>query len=374
MHSRIPIIGALFLAFAAVSLAAGCGRRAAPAATGPVQLGPENYAVADRETLASGPVVSGSLVPREQAVLRAQVAGAVVALPVAQGEPVRPGQVLARIDPGSLTDAVTAARLAVTNAQTALEVARREQWRQETLFKADVGTQVAVDQARAATASARAGLSAARSQLANATKVLATATLRAPFTGIVSERNASEGDVVQVGAAVVTIVDPRSLELQGTIPSEAVGAVRIGMPVRFTVTGVPQQSFTATITRINPTADPATRQVRLYAALPRGARGLVGGLYVEGRVTSTARVGTSLPTDAIDRRLISPAVARVKLGVVERVPVTLGTLDEPRSLVEVLTGLAPGDTVLRGSAIEIPLGTRVTLLASPAGPTAQNVR
>ncbi len=93
----------------------------------PVQLGPESYVVANVEQIESGPVISGTLVPRDQAVVRAQIAGSVLARCVDQGSPVRAGEVIATIDNSALTDAVTSAKNGVTNAESALDVARREQ-------------------------------------------------------------------------------------------------------------------------------------------------------------------------------------------------------------------------------------------------------
>jgi multidrug efflux pump subunit AcrA (membrane-fusion protein) len=169
----------------------------------------------------------------------------------------------------------------------------------------------------------------------------------------------SVGDVVQSGAALYTIVDPSTLELQGTVPANSIGIVHVGLPIKFDVTGYPGHPFTGTIARINPTADPMTRQVRIYAEIPNIGRALVGGLYAEGRIASILKTTLTLPADAVNHRTISPAVMKINHGIVARVPVTLGTLDEKSNFVEVTSGIAAGDTVLRGSAMDITLGTKV---------------
>ncbi len=357
-----------FLALATFFVAS-C-HKAPPAGPPPaMELGPESYVVAHVQQIESGPVISGTLVPRDQAVVRAQISGSVLRTMVDQGSPVREGQVIATIDNSALTDAVTSAKNGVTNAKSALDVAQREQERQETLLKAGAISQQSVDEARKATVAAQAGVAQAIAALASAEKQLGYATVRAPFSGIVSEKSVSVGDVVQQGTQLYTIVDPSTLELQGTVPADALEVVHIGLPVQFDITGYPGRKFQGVVARINPTADPVTRQVRIYADIPNTGKTLVGGLYAEGRIASSVKNALALPTDAIDHRTITPAVMRVKGGVVERVLITLGTLDTKDNLIEVTSGVSTGDTVLRGAAMDIALGSKVkTITDTPQTP------
>jgi RND family efflux transporter MFP subunit len=370
-HSR-PAFFVLTIALFAI--APGCKKAAPPAPPAAIQLGPESYAVATIGEIESGPTISGTLVPRDQAVVRAQISGSVLRMLVDQGKPVKEGEVIATIDNSALTDAVTSAKNAVTNAESAVQLTQREQQRQETLLKSGAISEQSVDQSRQNAVSAEASLSQAKSLLATAEKQLGYATVRAPFSGVVSEKSASIGDVVQQGTALYTIVDPSTLELQGTVPANSLTIVRIGLTVAFDVTGYPDRNFVGTITRINPTADPMTRQVRIYADIPNKEQSLVGGLYAQGRVASILKNTLTLPADAIDHKTITPAVIRVHNGVVERATVALGTLDENNNKIEITSGLNAGDTVLRGSAMDIALGTKIkaisgTISASSASST-----
>jgi RND family efflux transporter MFP subunit len=347
-------------AFATSPMLSGCKKAdSAPTVAAPIQIGPESYAVAVEGQIESGPTISGTLVPRDQAVVRAQISGAVLRTFVDQGKPVHAGEVIAMIDNGALNDAVTSAKNAVTNAESAVALTHREQQRQETLLKSGAISEQSVDMIRQNCVTAEAGLAQAKSQLATAEKQLGYATVRAPFSGVVSEKSASIGDVVQQGTALYTIVDPSTLELQGTVPANALNIVHIGLTVAFDVTGYPDRNFVGTITRINPTADPMTRQVRIYAEIPNKGQALVGGLYAEGRIASILKTTLTLPADAVDHKTITPAVIRSHNGLVERATVTLGTLDEKNDRIEIISGIAAGDTVLRGSAMEITLGSRV---------------
>lgn len=348
---------------------AACKKQTTTTTNTVVKLGPESYAVVALGVIESGPVISGTLVPRSQATVRAQLSGSLVRTYVDQGRYVKAGQAIAEIDPTAIADQSTSAKIAVTNAQAQLNIAEREHSRVQALEKAGAIAQRDVEQAEKAVVSAQAALSAAKAQLASANKQLGNTTLRAPFSGVVSEKLVATGDVVQPGTAIYTIVDPSTLELQATIPADAIGLVHIGLPVKFSITGYPNQKFTGTVTRINPSADPATRQIRIYAEIPNQGQTLVGGLYAEGRIASVLKTGISLPNDAVDKRMITPAVERVRRGVVERVPVTLGPADEAAGVVQIVAGVNAGDTVLRGSAKEIALGTKIQFIAAPRAAT-----
>jgi RND family efflux transporter MFP subunit len=185
---------------------------------------------------------------------------------------------------------------------------------------------------------------------------------------VVSEKQVSIGDIVQLGGALYTVVDPSSLELAASVPAEALTRLALGMPVQFVVTGYPGRRFTGRITRINPSADPATRQVRVYAELPNSENNLVSGLFAEGRVAAQSRLAVAVPNAAIDRRLGRPAVLKVLNGKVERVEVALGLADEQTDQVEIRSGVAAGDLLLVGAAQQITPGTPVRL--SPPGTPA----
>lgn len=363
LHKFRPAFFAITIA--TLAIVSGCKKADPPPPAAAIQLGPESYAVATMGEIESGPTISGTLVPRDQAVVRAQIAGSVLKMLVDQGKPVSTGEIIATIDNTALIDAVTSAKNAVTNSESAVALTQREQQRQETLLKSGAISEQSVDQSRQNAVSAQAGLAQAKAMLATAEKQLGYATVRAPFSGVVSEKSASIGDVVQQGTALYTIVDPTTLELQGTVPANALDIVHIGLQVAFDVTGYPDRNFVGTIARINPTADPMTRQVRIYADIPNKGKSLVGGLYAEGRIASILKTTLTLPADAVDHKTITPAVIRSHNGVVERTTVTLGTLDEKNNEIEILSGINAGDTVLRGSAMEIALGSKVKSIPAP---------
>jgi membrane fusion protein, multidrug efflux system len=340
-------------ALAAAATIAGCkGTDTSKAATPPTAMlvGPENIAVVKAEQIRSGPAVSGTLQPEEQANVRAEVGGAVLQTYAEQGQRVGKGQLLARIDDAALRETELSARAAVTTAQNTVDLNQRQLERNETLLKAGAIAERDLELVRNQYSAAEAQLANAKALLANAEKQLSKATITAPFAGIVSARQVSAGDVVQSGGALYTVVNPATMRLEASVPADQLSAIRVGAPVDFTVSGYPGRAFTGHITNINPVADPATRQVRIIVSLPNAGGALVGGLFADGHVASEVRTAPVVPLAAVDERGLKPFVMRVKNGVVNKAEVELGIRDAATETVEVRSGVQPGDTILLGAA------------------------
>lgn len=320
--------------------------------------------VVKQERIATGPTLSGTLTAKEEATVRAQVPGSVNAVYVSEGETVTSGKVLARIDPGALGAQQQSAQQGVVGARATYATAQKEQARQESLYRSGIVSRRDVELARQNTANAKAQLAQAESMVSSAQEQLGYTTVTAPIDGIVSKREVAEGDVVQPGGALITIVDLRSLELAASVPSDELGSLRINTPVEFTVTGISGVIFRGIITRINPTADPTTRQIQVFVEIPNVERRLVAGLFAEGRIESMSRVGLVVPTSAIDRRMTTPYVSRVRNRKVERVQVQLGIEDEKRDRIEIVQGVQAGDVLLVGAAQQLTPGTVVSLDAT----------
>ena len=348
---------------------AGCkgeeNASATPAAEPVITVGPENVSVIELAELRSGPAVSGSLEPLQSATVRAEVGGAVLRTHAEAGERVKRGAMLATLDDIAVRDAYLSARSAVRSAESALELARRNADRSTRLSEAGAIAERDLESARLAATNAEGALADARARLASAGEQLEDTRVRAPFDGVVSERQVDAGDVVQVGAALFTVVDPRRLRLEAAVPAADIGRLRVGTPVEFTVSGMDRR-ITGRIERINPVVDPTTRQVRIYVAIPNDDQALAAGLFAEGRVATDTKRAVAVPVTAVDSRGTTPTLHLLRQGRVVEVPVRLGVRDEAAELVEVLAGVAAGDTVLLGSAQGVTAGSRVQVLQQEA--------
>ena len=359
----------------------GCARdEAADAAEAPpaVTIGRENVAVVAMETIETGPAVSGALTPEQQATMRAEISGVVLGTYAEAGQRVSRGTLLARIDDSAVRDQVLSARMAVTSAEGTYDVAAREVDRARKLLDAGAIAERDMESAQRAADAAQAQLAGARAQLASAEKQLGFTRVTAPFDGVVSDRAVNAGDVVTPGTALYSVVGPSDMRFEASVPAERLGEGRVGAPVHFAVSGYPDRGFEGKITRINPVADPATRQVRIQVSVPNDAGSLVGGLFAEGRVASSSVEALVVPDAAVDQRGVTPVVYRVAGGVVEQVAVALGMHDQQTERTEIVSGVSVGDTLLTGAAQGVTPGSRITIgmlrdtsqVARPLGDTA----
>jgi membrane fusion protein (multidrug efflux system) len=357
--------GRALAALAAVGLTVlgGCKKSEAKTEAAPqaVVIGPENVQVAAVEELRTGPALSGALKAEREAQVRAQAGGTVLRLYADQGQAVSAGQPLARIDDAALSSALLSTQSAVRSAQQNVEVSRRNVERNQTLAAAGAVAERDLEASRNQLAAAQSQLAGARAQLANAQEQLSKTTVRSPISGVVGSRPVSAGDVVQPGTALYTIVDPGSMRLEASVPAAQLGAVRPGAAVRFTVSAYPGRTFTGTVQRINPSADPATGQVPVYVTIPNSEGRLVSGLFAEGRVESEVRQVLLVPANAVDERGVQPSVLKLQGGKARRVAVQLGARDQESERVEVTSGVAAGDTLLVGAALGTTPGTRVKI-------------
>ena len=360
---------AVILAAVATALA-GCkateGKTGAAPVDPVVLIGPENIAVARLAELRSGPPVSGSLAPRTESRVRAEIGGPVKETFADEGQRVRRGALLARLDDVTVRDAYLSAKSAVRTAEVTVQNARRNAERAERLAQAGALPERDLETAQLNQTNAEGTLADARARLATAQKQLSNTEVRAPIAGAISQREVDPGDVVQVGSALFTIVDLSSLRLEANVAVEEIDRLKVGTPVEFTVSGFDRR-FTGRIERINPAVDPATRQVRIYVAVPNSGEALVSGLYAEGRVATDARRAVAVPISAVDRRGTAPVIHRLKGGKVDILPLQLGVRDEAAELVEIHAGVAQGDTVLLGTAQGIAQGTPVRVTKEEGG-------
>lgn len=347
------------LALAAAACGGGEAKAPEPAAPSAVQIGAENIVTVKRGSIVVGPMISGELRPEREATVRAELGGSMLQVAVEEGQNVRRGAVIGRIEARALGDARQSAQSGVVSAENRLSVARKEVERTEQLVTAGAIAQRELDVARNNVATAEAQLADAKARLASAESSLSDAIIRAPIDGIVSHRAVNAGDVVSPGTELFTIIDPSSMRLEAAVPSDDLSALRPGAAVRFNVRGY-SEPFEGTIQRIAPVADPTTRQVPIFVSVPNKGGRLVAGLFAEGRVVSESAGGLIVPINAVNQSGSEPWVLRVSgQGTTEKVPVSVGLRDAHTEQLQIAAGVNEGDVLLRGAAQGITPGTPV---------------
>jgi RND family efflux transporter MFP subunit len=361
---------------ALAALLAGCGggdstaeeaRADTVAATPQVVLAPTDVATVGTTELQGGVALTGSLEPFRVVQLKAQVPGVVAGLAADRGTRVSQGQVLARIEAQGIQSQAGGAAAQVAGAQAALAQAQRQLESARTLHEAGAMSEISFRAAETQVQAARAQVAAARAASAGASEQASRTRVVSPLTGSVSERSVEPGEAVSVGQVLLTIVDSRALQLRGQVPVEQAASVRQGQPVEFTLNAQPGRAFRGTVSRVDPVADPATRQVGVTLNLPNPDGTLIGGLFATGRVlTGTTRQAVAVPSAAIRTAGTESLDLVVKDGRAERRVVTPGERDDARGMVAVAQGLSAGEQVLVAPG-EIEEGARVVVRAANQG-------
>ncbi len=362
MFLSAALVVTVLTAAACSSGAADSTADAAAATPVVVQLAPENVATAIVADITSGPFVTGQLTPVREATVRAQVGGPLVSLTVDRGQSVRQGATIGRISARDLDASLASAEVAVTSATNALAVATSEAARTESLVKGGALAVRDLEQARNMVAGAEAQLASTQSREASVRQQLDDTIVRAPISGIVSERPANAGDIVSPGTALVTIVDPTSMRLEAAVTSDQVSLVQPGATVRFRIRNLSNDVVTGTIERLSPVADPITRQITIFVTLPNTSGRLIGGLFAEGRVESETRHGVIVPMSVVDETGPTATVTRIRNGKAERVTVELGIRQADAEVIEITSGIAEGDILIRGAAKTLSPGTPVRVV------------
>jgi RND family efflux transporter MFP subunit len=377
MLSRNIPLGALALVLGA----SACSRSAeskpeqvnGPASAGPaLVLGQQDVATAQRVASRGSITLSGPLSPKEVVVVRAQVAGTITNLRVDRGTAVRRGQLLATVRAAGVQSQAAGARAGVAAAQANLAVAQQRLDAANTLRQAGAMSDIDHRSAQAAYESAQAQVAAARAQAASAGEAAGYMTIVAPINGVVSNRKVQDGEAVKTGDELLTVVNGSTLELSGQIAVTDAARVRVGQPVTFTLDAYPNETFRGRVARIDPIADPGTRQVGVYVELPNATGRIIGGQYARGSIGTGAGAAVSqvvIPATAVHEAEAPGTdayVLAVQGGRIAKRLVMLGGRDEAAGTVTVLSGIEAGEQVIATAAADLKPGTAVTIAAEAA--------
>ena len=326
-------------------------------------------AAAQLSTIAGGAVLTGTLQPGWIIRISAQVPGTIRSISADRGTAVREGQVLAVVQAEGIRGAAEGARAGVAAAEANLAVARQRLESAQTLRAAGAMSEIDFKAAAAGYEAARAQLAAARAQAAGAIEAAVSATIRAPMQGVINSRSVDVGENVNPGDELFTLVRSDELELSGQVPLEAAAAIRPGQPVVFSIPAYPNREFRGTVTRIEPMANPQTRQVGVYLRL-KNPGGIVGGQFATGRIIGeSTQEATVIPEAAVRGGTADPHVLVIQSGRIAKRAVTLGARDPATGMVAVAAGLTPGEMVITSQGA-LEEGTRVQVGAAPAATTA----
>jgi RND family efflux transporter MFP subunit len=280
------------------------------------------------------------------------------------GEPVKRGDVLVKLDETSIRDSLMSAEEASRAASQAFEQSTRALDRLKTLRASGMTSAQALDDAEVRRNNAQSEVSAARARLATARQQVGRTVVRAPFDGIVSDRKVSNGDTAAIGKELLKVIDPTSMRFEGRVSADRIAAVKVGQPVMFRVNGYGEQQFAGVVKRIDPSANDITRQVEVLVGFDGAAQPRVAGLYAEGRIDAVLSDALTLPEAAMVKAGDKTYAWKVKGAALAKVDLTVGARDPRTGNFEIKNGLAAGDTVLRHPSASLKDGQKVELAAA----------
>jgi RND family efflux transporter MFP subunit len=310
------------------------------AAPAPLQFATADLAYVESTPLARWLPVSGTLQPIRQAVVKAKVAGDLAEFTVREGEPVRAGQKIARIDSADLQSRLVDRLGAVESARAQLALAEKTRTMNVRLLNDKFISQNAFDSTESSFSVARGTLKSAEAQLQLAQNALRDAEVTAPLSGIVAKRHVQPGEKIAIEGPVVTIIDLKDLEVQAMVPALDVPELRVGMPVELFVDGYGERRFQGRVERINPSTEAGTRAILVYVSLPNPDAALKSGMFSTGRIALSASApAPTLPLAAVRSEAGQTYVWTVDAGKLTRRIVITGRRDDANGRIEIKTAL-----------------------------------
>jgi len=312
----------------------------------------------------------GTVQARIPVTVSTRITGVVAALYVDQGDAVRAGQLLARLDDRDVVarqasahyalaaakQNVTAAEAALAKAQSDNELARENYRRDVALFKEGIIPEAAMDAARATLRSAEAGersatsaLAARRSDASNAAQELryaevqrSYAEITAPMDGTIIDRNAEVGDTVVPGSPMFLMLNPRTLWVVTRIDESVVDRAAVGQPARIRLRAGGEVA--GKVARIEHQSDSATRELEVDVAFDSPPRAFAVNQEAEVTIVAARSTGAVVPASALVTRGGRRGVMVVRHGRTLFVPVRTGVFQG--SWVIVKEGLRQGNLVV----------------------------
>jgi RND family efflux transporter MFP subunit len=323
-----------------------------------VELAPGDVVQAQTLELQQVLQISGALKAVNSAFVKVKVAGELQALSLREGDVVRAGQIVGRIDTTESQARVRQARQQAESAKAQVDIAQRSLDNNQSLVNQGFISKNALDTSINNLSAAQANYKAAQAGADLAQKSLDDTVLRTPIGGQIAQRLVQDGERVAIDTRVLEVVDLSALELESALSAADSVKVRVGQVAQLTIEGL-AQPLAAKVVRINPSAMAASRSVLVYLRLD-AVSGLRQGLFAQGTLTTGHIKALAVPLDSVRTDKPQPYVQRVVDGRVVHLSVTPGSAGEHLGIAMVqVQGLPEGAELLTGSVGALLEGTLV---------------
>ena len=324
-----------------------------------IELSDGDIAIAQKMTMTQGLPVSGTLKAVRSAMVKARVAGELVLLEVREGDAVKMGQIVARVDNTEYLARQSQNKQQAEASRAQVEVAQRQFDNNNALVNQGFISKTALDTSISNLNGAKASYQAALSALDVATKALDDSVLKAPLNGFVSQRFAQPGERVAPEARIIEIVDLSQLELEATLTSAEAMNVKLGQIAKLNVEGT-NEEVSAKVLRINPSTQTGSRSVLIYLGLQSHPL-LRQGVFVQGSLGTQKVQAIVVPLESVRSDKPMPYVQIIRDDKVMHIQVELGAKGKANGkAVMALKEIEEGAQLLAPSAGAVRDGTLVT--------------
>jgi len=289
----------------------------------------------------------GTLRAAESVIIRSEIAGRIVSLHFSEGQAVKAGTVLVKLDPSEyeagLAESTAAVKLNSLNFN-----------RVKDLYGKKLVSRQDFDEAQAKLDESRAQQALDKTRLQK-TKIIA------PFDGILGLRNISEGAYIRAGDDLVTLNNMESVKLDFRVSELFLPKINIGQTVKVEVDAYPDPSFTGKVYALNPVFDEETRTILLRARIPNPDKKLYSGMFARVRlVLETHENAILIPEQAITPQGKDSFVYKLVDGKALLSKVILGK--RRTGDVEILEGIEVDETIITTGHLKLQDGMAVTVI------------
>lgn len=335
-----------------------------------LEIKPTEVFILSPQNLSQTIALTGTIKAVQSAFVKVKVAGEISGLTLREGENVKVGQVLGKIDATEAVARFKQAQQQAASAKSQLDIAQRQLDNNQALMTQGFISKTALDNASSSFNGAKASYQAALEGVNLAQKSLSDTTLKAPISGVISQKLAQNGERLSIDSRVYEIVDLSKLELETSLPISDAQNIKIGQKAKLKIDSTTIENLDATVVRINPSVQNGSRSVLVYLSVAQH-EALKHGLFAQGRIFMGESLSLVVPVSAIRTDKPSPYVQILEGNTVKHQKVSLGKRGEvnDQTVVEVI-GLNANSQILSPSLGIVREGSTVRIVAPSVASSA----
>lgn len=308
--------------------------------------------------------LSGALRAVGQAAVKAKVSGEVREVLVREGEAVKAGQIVIKMDPSEYQARLAQTKGVLLAAKAQLDIATKTRDNNKALLDKNFISKNAFDNAESQYSIAVANVDSAKGSFDVAQKALADTVVHAPISGLISSRSVQPGEKVSPDNRLLDVVDLRQMELEASVPTSEIVNIALGQEVQVKVEGMPNPLI-GKVSRINPSTQTGSRAILTYVQIDNPQGVLRMGMFGEAKLTLKKKTDVlTVPLSAVQLEGDAPIVYAIENGKLMRHGIRLGIKGDGSDgpAVEVVQGLSAGAQIVKANLGNFRTGTLVKII------------